>query len=93
MMGDMRPDSGLAAQVGGILQMVGVDENVMPLVNGFLNVGEKILDAERFLEMLAESPDDVAQLITDEFSEWFEMNGIERDEALEIVVGSPLFRF
>merc|ERR1712176_60524 len=82
-------------QVGEILQMVGIiDENMMPLVNGFLNVGEKILmDAERFLEMLANNPDDVAEGITDEFSEWFEMNGIERDDALEIVLGSPLFSF
>merc|ERR1712176_466600 len=82
-------------QVGEILQMVGIiDENMMPLVNGFLNVGEKILmDAERFLEMLANNPDDVAEGITDDFSEWFEMNGIERDDALEIVLRSPLFSF
>merc|ERR1719232_1488789 len=52
-----------------------------------------LMDVDGFLEAVNESPDDVAKGIVDSFSDWFEMNGVNEDEAFMLVSNSPLFSF
>lgn len=86
--------SGITSAVDEILKMLQIDENEMVLANGFLDVGGMILmDVDGFLEAVNKSPDEVASRITFAFSEWFEMVGIDEQQALDIVLGSPLFSF
>lgn len=86
--------SGITSAVNEILKMLKIDENEMVLANGFLDVGGMILmDVDGFLEAVNNSPDEVASRITFAFSEWFEMVGIDEQQALDIVLGSPLFSF
>jgi len=91
MGGDM---SGITSAVDKILEMLEIDESGIVLASGFLDVAGMILmDVNGFLEAVNNSPDGVAKRITGAFAEWFKMNGIEEEEAFEIVVGSPLFSF
>ena len=86
--------SGIVGTVDDILKMVGLDESGMVLANGFLDVGQMILmDVDGFLEAVNNSPDDVAKGIVDSFSDWFEMNKIDEEQAFMLVAESPLFRF
>ncbi|CAG5102913.1 Oidioi.mRNA.OKI2018_I69.chr1.g525.t1.cds [Oikopleura dioica] len=91
MMNDL---SGFVPMTEEILNMVGLPEQMRPLIDGFLEVSKMILsDIEGFLEAVNEEPDMVAMKMKEAFGIWFSMLEISDEDATALILESPLFSF
>ena len=90
MMNDL---SGLAPMAEEIINMIGLPEQMRPLIDGFMEVSKMILgDIEGFLEAVNEEPDVVAMKMKEAFGIWFSMLEISDEDATALILESPLFR-
>ena len=76
-----------------IINMVGLPEQMRPLIDGFMEVSKMILsDIEGFLHAVNEEPDMVAMKMKEAFGIWFSMLEISDADATALILESPLFK-